>query len=129
MNNFFNKMELFSKSYEGTVLELHKSMLDIELRSFGYEEKAQKALEKANLSLKEIEQILEEGFSISDLDEKGKELFLQFLVSYQPRIEGYKEELQNLIKNPPPERIIPEYEGMEKDEEEALKMIDRKSVV
>jgi len=123
--SLIERLEKFSKSYEELLINLHRSVMDIELRSYEYEEKSKKSIDSAKNAIIEMDYLIQESLSDSSLNERGREIFLQILVSFKPRIESYLHELEEYLVNPPPEKNYDDF-FVEKNEENEQKVDDIK---
>ena len=114
--SIWTRMEEFAKNFQDILVSIQKAIVDIEVRSYNYEEKAKKTYQDTEKYVTEIDNFILEGFQQPDLDQEKQARLVQFMVSYKPQLEVYREQLNSYIATPPPKFDFAYHED-EKDEE------------
>ena len=98
------KIDDFSNRFEDIIVDMQNVLIDIQLRNFEWEKKAKAKYEETEAYVNEVDSLITEIFSKGDLSSPQlMEKVTQFLVSYKPQIETFRNQIMESIKSPPEE--------------------------
>lgn len=99
----WNEMQEFAKNFQNLLLDIQRCIVDIQVRTFNYEEHAKEMYEKTQKYVEQIDNFIIGGFQQPNVDEEKQALLIQFMVSFKPQLDTYREQLHAAISSPPPE--------------------------
>ena len=124
-SDVLKRMEDFSNRFQDILIDMQKVLIDAELRSDDWEESAKAKYAETQKYSEEVDSIITEIFSKCDLTTPGlMEKATQFLVSYKPQIDSFRNQIQEAIKTPPPQFKLHDSFEDELDVEETIKEIE-----
>ena len=117
------KIDDFSNKFEDIIIGMQNILIDIQLRNFEWEKRAQKKYEESEAYINEVDALIGEIFSTGDLSQPEiMEKATQFLVSYKPQIETFRGQIKESLTSPGPEFKF--NDDVDESLEDALKQME-----